>query len=146
MANEQDVKDFLSKVLANTYALYLKTQNYHWNVTGPRFPELHAMFETHYRDLAEAVDEIAERIRMIGFKSPGSFEEFMEMNELQKPNPLFTADEMVTDLKAGHTHLLQIFQNGLDELGKNLDHVTDGFITDRMAYHEKTSWMLGVTQ
>lgn len=132
----------LKIVLANTYALYLKTQNYHWNVEGIEFYSLHNFLEEQYEELAQAVDDIAERIRALGARAPGSFNEFETMREIHDAKESVSALEMLSDLAASHQHLLQILVKSLSEAQKNKDMVTEGFLIDRMSYHEKTLWML----
>lgn len=141
MANEQLVNT-LKIVLANSYSLYLKSQNYHWNVVGPNFQSLHALFEEHYTDLAEAVDEIAERIRAIGSPAPGGFEAFTQLRTVSDGKDSINAKEMVTDLAKDHEEVLQSIKNCFNTAQTKNDEVTLALMTDRMTFHEKAIWML----
>ena len=123
----------LSKLLADSYSLYLKTHNYHWNVTGPQFNSLHTMFETQYTELAAAVDEIAERIRALGHLAPGSYTEFAKTK---------SANEMIKDLVEGQEAVVRTCREifpAADEAG---DEPTADLLTTRMQLHEKNAWML----
>src|SRR6266540_849625 len=99
--NREQIANGLSKVLADTYTLYLKTHNFHWNVTGPMFQTLHLMFETQYNELALAVDLIAERIRALGFPAPATYRQFAQATSIEEPIGVPTADEMIRQLVAG---------------------------------------------
>lgn len=132
----------LKILLANTYTLYLKTQNFHWNVTGPNFIMLHEFFESQYKALGDAVDEIAERIRMLNMPAPGSFEEFMTLKTLSeaKSNPNATAmiNELINDHKDLHRSITML----LDQARTEGDEVTQELLVERLEFHEKTIWML----
>lgn len=138
----QHVIQSLETLLADSYALYLKTQNYHWNVTGPQFPYLHAMFETQYTDLAAAVDLIAERIRALGAKAPGSFKDFSEMTSIKDATKNADAAQMLKELTADHQILVDSLKRAFDVAQKVEDEVTVGLLIERMNVHEKTHWML----
>src|SRR6476659_2656441 len=102
--SEQDrrsIVDGLSRLLADSYTLYLKTHNHHWNVTGPMFQTLHLMFETQYNELALAVDLIAERIRALGFPAPGTYAEFTKLSSIKEPKGVPQAEDMIRELVAG---------------------------------------------
>ncbi|MGE4348905.1 MAG: Dps family protein [Candidatus Berkiella sp.] len=133
----------LKKILADTYALYLKSQNYHWNVEGIHFQSLHSLFETHYKALSEAVDEIAERIRALGFKAPGSFKIFDSLKTITDANENASAKEMLEDLKRSHQTIQKNIIAALEVAQQQKDEVTIGLLVDRLEYHEKTLWMLG---
>ena len=135
----------LSGLLADTYSLYLKTQNYHWNVTGPNFQSLHTMFETQYTELAMAIDEIAERIRALGVRAPGSYEEFSKLSSIKTDSNKQTANEMVQDLLESHEKILSNARSFFPSVEQAHDAATADILTQRMQYHEKTAWMLRAT-
>jgi starvation-inducible DNA-binding protein len=132
----------LSHLLADTYTLYLKTQNFHWNVTGPMFQALHGMFETQYSALAGAVDEIAERIRALGFPAPGSFSRFTDLGSIEEENGVPAALEMVRQLVLGHEACVRTARTVFASAESASDQVTVDLLTERMQVHEKTAWML----
>lgn len=133
----------LSKLLAETYTLYLKTHKYHWNVTGPMFQTLHTMFETHYTDLAMAVDEIAERIRVLGKKAPGSYSEFTRLSEVKEDeNSERATNDMIANLLADHEQVTRTAKDLLPILDGANDEGTNSLLGARIEYHEKTAWML----
>ncbi len=141
MAKSADLQG-LKVLLANTYALYLKTQNYHWNVIGPQFHAYHLLFEAEYKQLVEAVDEIAERIRAKGELSPGSFAEFSKLMTITEAKNKIDAISMVKDLAASHETINKSLQSLLEQAKTENDDVTQDLILERMEYHEKTMWML----
>jgi starvation-inducible DNA-binding protein len=132
----------LAKLLADTYTLYLKTQNFHWHVTGPHFHSLHTMFEEEYVELADAVDEIAERIRSIGHNAPASFAEFLQLTDIKESNVKPVANNMVKELLQDHgiiiKHIAKILPLAQDEK----DEATTDLLIRRTETHEKTAWML----
>ncbi len=132
----------LKNVLADSYVLYLKTQNYHWNVTGPQFASLHGLFEEQYTDLAAAIDEIAERIRTLGEKAPGSFAEFSKLASIKEATGDESAQSMVKQLAEDQDTLIATLTAALDAASEAGDEVTIGFVTDRIGVHEKNRWML----
>ena len=136
------VADMLGVFLANTYTLYLKTQNYHWNVTGPEFYTLHQVFEGHYEDLAEAVDEIAERIRQIGHFAPASFKEFSNLATLKEADGVPSAKEMAKELLADHMAIAKFARDNFSIPEDINDQGTMDLLDDRIDWHEKTAWML----
>lgn len=135
----------LTVLLADTYALYLKTQNYHWHVIGPMFRPLHELFETQYRELAEAVDAIAERIRILGHQAPATFSEFQRLKTIQDGHSDATANQMLTGLVHDHTTLLHDIQQVLALAQQESDEGTIALLADRVAAHEKMRWMLSVS-
>lgn len=141
MASTSDLQA-LKVLLANTYTLYLKTQNYHWNVVGPQFHAFHVLFEEEYKDLLEAIDEIAERIRAKGELSPGSFKEFTQMKTISEAKTKIDALAMVKDLAESHETICKTLHELLEQAKKDDDDVTQDLILERMEYHEKTIWML----
>jgi starvation-inducible DNA-binding protein len=136
------VAEGLSRLLADSYTLYLKTHNFHWNVTGPMFQSLHAMFELHYTELATAVDEIAERIRALGEPAPGSYAAFARLSTISEAEGVPEASEMVRQLVEGHEAVAKTARAVLPIAGEGKDEVTIGLLADRLAVHEKTAWML----
>lgn len=140
--SKSQVAASLQIVLANNYALYLKTQNYHWNVTGPHFKSLHVLFEEQYNDLFAANDEIAERIRTLGEKVPASFSVFNDAASIADGNENADATSMVTDLADDQGHMVQFLNDALKVAQDADDEVTIGLVTERMAVHEKAGWML----
>lgn len=133
----------LKVLLANTYTLYLKTQNYHWNVKGPTFIMLHEFFEAQYKALGEAVDTIAERLRALGSKAPGSFEEFSKLKTLSEAKAeVSNAHAMLDDLIKDHTEIKQMIPMLLEQARSEGDEVTQDLLIERLEYHEKILWML----
>jgi starvation-inducible DNA-binding protein len=143
--DESDRKDItagLSALLADTYTLYLKTHNYHWNVTGPMFQGLHTLFETQYTELALAVDLIAERIRALGEYAPGSYKEFAKLTSIKEAEGHPTADEMIKDLVKGQEAIAKTARSIVPVADKASDEPTLDLLTQRMQIHEKNAWML----
>ena len=134
--------DELSTLLADTYILYLKTHNYHWNVTGPMFQTLHLMFETQYTELAQAVDTIAERIRALGVYAPGSYSQFSKLSSLQEETEVPKAMVMVENLTLDNEKVVRTARSILLTAEKAEDEATLDLITQRIQIHEKTAWML----
>ena len=133
----------LAKLLAETYTLYLKTHKYHWNVTGPMFQNLHLMFESHYNALALAVDEIAERIRVLGVKAPGSYSEFTKLSSIKDDSSTdVEANTMVANLLKDHEQVVRTAKEILPVLEGANDEGTNSLLGDRIEFHEKTAWML----
>ncbi|MEQ8753340.1 MAG: Dps family protein [Coleofasciculus sp. G1-WW12-02] len=143
--SEQDRKEIaegLSRLLADTYTLYLKTHYFHWNVTGPMFHSLHNMFETEYTELAVAVDDIAERIRTIGYPAPGSYSEFTELSSIPESRGVPEATEMVRLLVEGNEAVVRTAREAFPAAERANDESTVDLLTERMRTHEKTAWML----
>lgn len=132
----------LSRLLADTYTLYLKTHNYHWNVTGPMFQTLHLMFETQYTELADAVDVIAERIRALGFPAPGTYSEFAELSAISEAKGVPSAEEMIKSLVEGQETVVRTARSVFPTAESASDEPTADLLTQRMQIHEKTAWML----
>ncbi len=138
-----EIAQGLSKLLAETYTLYLKTHKYHWNVTGPMFQPLHTLFETQYTALALAVDEIAERIRVMGVKSPGSYTEFAKLSAVKEDPQLETDSQaMLAHLLKDHEQVVKTAKHILTVLDHANDEGTVSLLGERIEYHEKTAWML----
>jgi starvation-inducible DNA-binding protein len=138
----QRVADALSNVLADTFILYLKTQNFHWNVTGPMFHTLHQMFEEQYNELWLAVDAIAERMRALGFVAPGSYGEFTKLTYLQESPVARNAGEMIAELLRDHETVARTTRSALAAARTAVDAPTEDLLTQRLSGHEKAAWML----
>jgi len=132
----------LSHLLADTYTLYLKTHNFHWNVKGPMFQTLHLMFETQYNELALAVDLIAERIRALGHPAPGSYSEFSTLSSIPEAKGVPSATKMISELVAGQEAVVRTARGIFPLVEKANDEPTADLLTQRMQTHEKTAWML----
>jgi starvation-inducible DNA-binding protein len=142
---EQDrltIASGLSRLLADTYTLYLKTHNFHWNVTGPMFNTLHLMFETQYTELAIAVDQIAERIRALGVAAPGSYAQFAEITDVAEETGVPTAEEMIAQLVKDQETVVRTARSVFPLADAAGDEPTADLLTQRMQIHEKTAWML----
>lgn len=142
----KNVETELATLLADTYALYLKTQNYHWHVKGARFKSLHELFEKQYMELAEAVDEIAERILIMGNRAPATFKEYEQLKRIKDGNSSITANEMVIELTNDHSTLVSDLNNAMKIATANGDEGTATLLGDRIAAHEKSRWMLKSSQ
>ena len=132
----------LSRLLADSYTLYLKTHNYHWNVTGPQFNTLHQMFEEQYTELATAIDEIAERIRALGVKAPGSYGEFAALTDIAEGSGEESAEEMIRQLAIGQETVVRTARTAFPAADAAHDEPTADLLTQRMQLHEKNAWML----
>ncbi|MCC2625813.1 MAG: starvation/stationary phase protection protein [Burkholderiales bacterium] len=144
IAEKERVKiaNSLAKVLADSYTLYLKTHNFHWNVTGPMFSTLHLMFETQYTELALAVDLIAERIRALGFIAPATYAEFAKLTSIKEHTGDIEATKMIKYLIEAHEIVIKTARATLPFAEKSDDQVTLDLLTQRLQVHEKTVWML----
>ena len=136
------IADGLAHLLADSYTLYLKTHNFHWNVKGPMFQTLHLLFETQYTELALAVDLIAERIRALGFPAPGTYTEFGRLTSIQESVGVPTAKEMIRDLVGGQEAVVRTARSIFHVVEKAADEPTADLLTQRMQLHEKNAWML----
>ncbi len=136
------IAEGLSRLLADSYMVYLKTHNYHWNVTGPLFHQLHEQFEEQYTELAEAVDVIAERIRALGIRAPGSFKEFSGITAITEDNQQLDALEMVERLAEDNETILRTAREVLKPCHEAEDEATIDLITQRLTIHSKTAWIL----
>lgn len=132
----------LGKLLADSYTLYLKTHNYHWNVTGPMFNTLHLMFEQQYTELALAVDLIAERIRALGYPAPGSYEAYAKLTDIKEETGVPPAEEMIRRLVSGQEAVVRTARKLFPLVDKAGDEPTADLLTQRMQIHEKNAWML----
>ncbi len=143
--DRKKVADGLSHFLADAYTLYLKTHNFHWNVTGPMFNALHLMFETQYTEQWQALDEIAERIRQLGFNAPGSYAEFIKLSSIKEEPGLTEAPdwrEMVRQLTVGNEAACRTARAVLKTADDASDDPTVDLLTQRLQTHEKYAWML----
>ena len=132
----------LSHLLADTYTLYLKTHNFHWNVKGPMFQTLHLMFETQYNELALAVDLVAERIRALGHPAPGSYADYAKLSSIKEAKGVPSATKMISELVAGQEAVVRTARQVFPVAEKANDQPTMDLLTQRMQLHEKTAWML----
>ena len=136
------IADGLARLLADTYTLYLKTHNYHWNVTGPMFNTLHLMFETQYNELALAVDQIAERIRALGHPAPGSYRAFSRLSSIEEEENVPSAEEMIRQLVIGQETVVRTAREIFPTVDRAHDEPPADLLTQRMQIHEKNAWML----
>jgi starvation-inducible DNA-binding protein len=136
------IAEGLSRLLADSYTLYLKTHNFHWNVTGPMFNTLHLMFETQYTELALAVDLIAERIRALGYPAPGSYGEFAKLSSIKDAQGSPKAEDMIRELVAGQEAVVRTARAVFPAVEKASDEPSADLLTQRMQVHEKNAWML----
>lgn len=141
----EELSGHLGQLLADTYTLYLKTQNYHWNVVGPMFRSLHLMFEEQYIELRDAVDELAERIRALGHPAPGSFAEFSRLTTVPEGEASAEAMDMVRGLAEGHEIAARAARTVVGAADAAGDVATADLATVRIETHEKTAWMLRAT-
>lgn len=140
--DREAIAEGLSRLLADSYTLYLKTHNYHWNVTGPMFNTLHTMFEGQYTELATAVDEIAERIRALGIPAPGSYKQFAELTAIDEAAGSESAEEMIRQLVIGQETIVRTARTAFPAADRANDEPTADLLTQRMQLHEKNAWML----
>lgn len=136
------VANALKDLLADSYSIYVQTHNFHWNVTGPQFAELHMMFEQQYTELANAVDDIAERIRTLGYPAPGTMSEFLRLSNINEVDGVPSASDMVKILKQDHETVVRTCRSVLHYAQQAADESTVALVSDRMRVHEKTAWML----
>ena len=141
-ADREAIAEGLSRLLADSYTLYLKTHNYHWNVVGPMFNTLHLMFEAHYNELALAVDLIAERIRALGVRAPGSYREFAALSSITEDEDQPDAEEMIRRLVIGQETVARTARSVFPVVERASDEPTADLLTQRLQVHEKTAWML----
>jgi|SRR5690606_27771884 starvation-inducible DNA-binding protein len=141
-ANREEIAQGLSRLLADTYTLYLKTHNFHWNVTGPMFQTLHLMFETQYTELALAVDVIAERIRSLGFPAPGTYKQYAALSSIKEEEGIPVATDMIRLLVEGQESVVRTARSLYAAAEAADDEATADLLTQRIQLHEKTAWML----
>jgi len=136
------IADGLAHLLADSYTLYLKTHNFHWNVKGPMFNTLHLMFEGQYTELATAVDEIAERIRALDVAAPGSYKQFAALTKIEEETGVPAAEDMIRQLVKDHETVVRTARQVFPAADDASDEPTADLLTQRMQVHEKTAWML----
>lgn len=140
--NREQIAEGLSRLLADTYTLYLKTHNFHWNVKGPQFAQLHLLFEQHYTELATAVDDIAERIRALGFPAPGTYAAFSKLSSIKEEEGVPKAEDMVRLLVEGQEAVVRTARSIFPVVEEAGDEPSADLLTQRMQTHEKNAWML----
>jgi starvation-inducible DNA-binding protein len=141
-AGMQSVVDTLMTCLADTYVLYVKTQNFHWNIVDPRFAMLHKLFEEQYEELAEASDAIAEQIRKLGEIAPASMRQFLEMSTLEEASGELSGDQMLKQLMSDHDNLARSLSEWIDHASNKGDQATADLYVNRLHAHQKAAWML----
>ncbi len=140
--DREKIAEGLSRLLADTYTLYLKTHYFHWNVTGPMFQTLHLMFETQYNELALAVDAVAERIRSLGYTAPGTYKAYSKLSSIAETEGVPEATDMIRLLVQGHEAVARTARKVFPAADKASDESTADLLTQRLQIHEKTAWML----
>lgn len=138
----ESLSQYIRLLLSNTYVLLVKTQNFHWNITGPRFQQLHLLFESQYEDLFKAVDVIAEQIRILGFRPPSSLQEFLNLTSLDENNSRLSENQMLESLLNDHLQIQSEIKEAIDKCKEINDEGTCDLLIDRLRAHEKISWML----
>lgn len=138
----EEIAAGLARLLADTYTLYLKTHNFHWNVTGPMFHTLHLMFQEQYTELAAAVDRIAERIRALGFPAPGSYKAYARLASIAEAEDVPSAEEMIAQLLKDQVALVRLARRIVPTVEAGGDEASANLLADRMQAHEKNAWML----
>lgn len=141
-ADRKELAQGLSRLLADTYSLYMKTHNYHWNVTGPMFQTLHLMFEGQYNELALAVDLIAERIRALGVYAPGTYSQYAKLTSIKEDTDVPNAQTMIRNLVEAQETVIRTARSIYPLAEKATDETTADLLTQRLQIHEKTAWML----
>lgn len=141
-ADRESIANTLKHLLADTYTLYLQTHNFHWNVEGPLFRDLHLMFEEQYTEMATAVDVIAERIRTLDVYAPGTYKEFADLSSIKEVDGVPDGTDMVDILRRGHEQVVKTCRDVLEQAQKGNDESSIALASDRMRVHEKTAWML----
>ncbi|MGL4983964.1 MAG: Dps family protein [Plesiomonas sp.] len=141
-ASRKQIADSLAHLLAESFSLYLSTHYFHWNVKGMRFLPIHQMFEQQYTGIWNSLDDIAERIRELGFEAPGSFSAYQEMSRLPEPQSNLSNNEMITFLLQGHATVIERIRGIYPLTGDVMDGATASLLDDRCTAHEKMAWML----
>ena len=140
--SKSKIIESLKKILANSYILQLKTQNYHWNVTGSNFYSLHLLFESQYKDLSSAIDLLAERIRALGAKAPATFTSYHKNSSIKDGNENYSATEMLEDLMKDQKIITKLLNESIDIAKKHNDETTISMLADRIEIHDKNHWMI----
>ncbi len=138
----EKVRGDLKLLLANTYVLYVKTQNFHWNVKGPRFQQLHTFFEGQYTALANSIDEIAEQIRILQARPPSSMKEFLELSSIHESTGEISENDMLTTLLSDHESIIHQLAQWIDDAQDVKDEATADLLIQRTRDHEKIAWMI----
>jgi len=141
-AERQQIVEGLSRLLADTYTLYLKTHNFHWNVRGPMFSTLHQMFMLQYTELWTSVDLVAERIRSLGADAPGTYSAFARLTSIKETDGVPNANEMIRQLVQGHEAVIRTARSVFPVVERGSDEASADLLTQRLQVHEKTAWML----
>lgn len=141
-SDRKEIAEGLSKLLADTYTLLLKTHNYHWNVQGPMFQTLHLLFEAQYNELFTAVDSIAERIRSLGYHAPGSYAQFASLTSIKEATSVPRATEMIRQLAEDNEAVARTARTVFPTAERGSDEATLDLLTGRLDVHEKAAWML----
>ncbi len=136
------IKNHLEIILANTYSLYLKTQNFHWNVTGPNFKSLHELFALHYEEMIPAIDILAERVRTLGSKVDGSYENFARLTKFRSANKDLNSKDMVQELINSNKILIELLKEGVEIAQQERDEASADILIGRTEAHQKNVWML----
>ncbi len=139
---KQRCADVLARILADTYVLYLKTHNFHWNVEGEKFRALHEMFEGQYRDMWDALDELAERVRALGAYAPGTPAKFAALATIEANEEIPSADQMIRELIADHEAMADMLSKAIKSVQEEADEASAGMLADRQTAHEKQVWMM----
>lgn len=134
--------DAIARVLADTHVLYMKAHNFHWNVEGPKFFALHEMFEGQYTDFAEAMDDLAERIRALGEYAPGTSAQFADLASIKEVEGQLSAEDMVRETVADYEKIGETLKAAIEVAEEHGDDVTSGMLADRLEYHQKQGWMM----
>ncbi len=142
--HRKQLAEHLSRATADTYLLMMKTQAYHWNVVGPLFVSFHKLTEKHYEKMFEAADDLAERVRQLGFPAPGSYSQMAEISCIVEDTGRPNAEAMIENLVRDHQSLTRRLREAATHADEVDDHVTHDMLTERMEFHEKAAWMLGV--
>lgn len=138
----QQIAHQLGLILADMYVLYVKTQNFHWNIVDPRFYSLHLFLEKQYEELAEAIDEVAERVRILGERTPATLKQFLDRTSFEEPAEDLSGDEMFDMLLRDHEALIRHLREQIQLAAKLGDDGTADLLIQRLRFHEKTAWML----
>ncbi len=144
-AERREIAEGLARVVADTFTLYLMTHNFHWNVTGPLFPQLHALFEEQYTELWKATDELAERVRALGFPVPATLGQFTRLTSIPQKDEMPAAEEMIRLLAQGHQAVIRTIRSVFAAPERSSDQATVDLLTERLGSHEKAAWMLRST-
>jgi len=144
-AERREIAEGLARVVADTFTLYLMTHNFHWNVTGPLFPQLHALFEEQYTELWKATDKLAERVRALGFPVPATLGQFTRLTSIPQKDEMPAAEEMIRLLAQGHQAVIRTIRSVFAAPERSSDQATVDLLTERLGAHEKAAWMLRST-